>query len=174
MCEAQLAFDRCQRYAEGFCCLFQRQASEVSLLDDPALTRIVRLQPLEGFVQSDERFFLFVGQLYGVVQRSRPGTAPALRRAPRPGLIDEQAPHHTRRHGQEMRPILESRQTNVYQLEIGVVDEGGRIERVGPLVAAQPLMRETAKFLVHQRNKTIQRLLIPLAPLTKQSCDLRR
>jgi hypothetical protein len=71
-----------------------------------------------------------------------------------------------------MRAVSKAGVAHIYQFQIGVVNESGRIQRLVRALASQALMREASKLLVHQWDEAIQRLSISVTPLAKKACDI--
>jgi hypothetical protein len=87
-------------------------------------------------------------------------------------VVDQEASHHTRGHRKEMRAVSKAGLAYVDQLQIGVVNQGRRIQRLVWTLASQTLMREASKLLVYQWDEAIQRLSISLTPLAEKACDI--
>ena len=121
MRESQLALDGRKRHADRFGGLFERQAAEVSLFDNPALTWIDRLQPLSASSRSASASACAPRPRRSSIRRLRP-----RRRASLPGArapVDEQPAHDPRSHRQEMRRSRNRAWPDVDQFEVGVVDQ---------------------------------------------------
>jgi hypothetical protein len=71
-----------------------------------------------------------------------------------------------------MRAVSEAGVAYIHQLQIGVVNQGRRIQRLFGGLASQALMREAPKLLVYQGDEAIQRLSVSVTPLAEEACDI--
>src|SRR5690625_2879272 len=74
--------------------------------------------------------------------------AAALLGGARPRVIDEDEAHRARGQREEVGAVLPRRARLVYQLEVGLVDERGGVERLAGAVLEQPAVGDAAKLLV--------------------------
>ena len=145
--------------------LLDGEPGEVTQLGDLRLVRRHRGEPLEGLVdvlevepQVDRRF-------EDRVQRHRVRLrAAALRRLPPPGVVDQDPPHRLRRRAVEVPAVLQPHLPDAFEPQVGLVDQGRRLERVvGPLVAQQPA-GELTQLAVHQLHQRRERRRVARVP----------
>ena len=95
---------------------------------------------------------------------------PACRVA-RSRVIDEDAPHVRRHDAEEVRAILPVDARRAEQAQVGLVDEGGRLQGVVVAFAPHVLRRQAAKRRQDEREELGLGLLAPLADLSEQGDD---
>ena len=96
----------------------------------------------------------------------------ALRRHSRTGTVDQEIPHNLRRQRQEMGAVRQADSRRVNQMDVRLMNQPGRVERV-LLGAAQPLVSQLAQAFVNQGDELISRALVAGAPLFQETGDLR-
>ena len=167
--EAKVAFDGRQRDAHRFCRLFQGETTKEALLENSALAGIDLFEASQRIVELGERVGLAVGDRERLRQLDRSGAAAAATcSAPRSRVIDEQPPHDPRRHRQKVRAVAKASTAQVDQLEIRLMDERRGIQRGARVLVPEALMGDTAEMLVHERDKLVQRVSLPLAPALQE------
>ena len=102
-----------------------------------------------------------------------------VRRTPSPLLeaaraceIRQNAPHQLGANSKEMRPVVPTHLSDIDQPQIDFVDECRGLESVTGTFSGHVVPRRPVQFLVHQRHKFLQRLLISGAPGPEQAGDL--
>jgi hypothetical protein len=85
------------------------------------------------------------------------------------GGIDQHAAHDPGCHGKEVLSVVPLDALDVDESQIGLVDEGGWLERVSTALMAHVLTRDPPQFLVHEWNELIEGGLIAVAPGQQQS-----
>ncbi len=70
-----------------------------------------------------------------------------------PGVFDQDATHRLGRRADEMRAVLKRRPFAAAQPQPGLVDKGGRLESVASGLVGHLPRRQTAQFLVDDREK---------------------
>ena len=83
-------------------------------------------------------------------------------------MIDEDLAHQSRRHGHEMGPALERHPVPVHEAQVDLVDERGRLKGVARLLVSQVGARDLLQFGIHQRDETLQRHGVALAPFDEK------
>ena len=78
------------------------------------------------------------------------------------GVVDHHAAHGRGGVGEEVRAIVELRRLAPDQLEVGLVHQRGRIQRVG-LLARQLAPSHGVQFLVERRQDAVQRAPVTFA-----------
>jgi hypothetical protein len=86
---------------------------------------------------------------------------------PRRGF-HENTSHHTCRHRQEMGAVLPLHLLHVDEPEIGLVDQGGGLQRVTTSFEAHVTARDTVRLVVDERNQLVERRLVAAAPCKEQ------
>jgi len=77
------------------------------------------------------------------------------------GVVHQEAAHELGGHAHELGVVLPVGVVLVHQPEVGLVDQGGGLERVpGPFVA-HATARYAAQLPVNQRHEPLQRVLVP-------------
>ena len=77
-------------------------------------------------------------------------------------VVDEDAPHETGRHREEVRAILPVDLLDVDQAQVRLVDERGRLKAVPCPFAGHAPAGDAAQFAVDDRNEPIERRLVAL------------
>ena len=75
-------------------------------------------------------------------------------------VVDKNAAHHACGHGEEVRAVGPLRARLIHELEIRLVDEGGRAERVASALSSKMAVRDMSELVVDAREKLIERFLI--------------
>src|SRR5262249_31716901 len=91
------------------------------------------------------------------------------------GAIDEDAAHGLRCGGKEMSasvPVLLC--AGADQAQIGLVDQGGGLERLSRLLVGELLGGELAQLVVDQRKEMLRGRGVALLAGTKDLCDVRQ
>ena len=68
-----------------------------------------------------------------------------------------------------MRPVLQRQSVHIYQSQVDLVHERRRLEGVPRRFALEMAARHAAQLVVHQRDQTVERLGVALAPGQEQS-----
>jgi len=77
-----------------------------------------------------------------------------------PRVVHQHAPHHRRRHGEEVAAVHPRRAVLVGQAHVGVVHQGGGVQGVAVALAAQLAVGNAAQLIVDERNQPVQRLAV--------------
>jgi hypothetical protein len=97
----------------------------------------------------------------------------ALLVVPRARVVNENAAHHPRGHGEEVRAVMPCHGLAVDQADIGLVDESRRLEAVPHTLARHAGSRDAMELVVDERNQLLEGALVALSPSEQQSGDLR-
>jgi len=81
--------------------------------------------------------------------------AAALIGPPGPRVVDEQPPHHLRRHGEKMGPSLPVDALLLHQLQKGLVDERRRLQRVTVALVPHEGRRAPPQLVVDDGQKRL-------------------
>src|SRR5262249_38523805 len=76
------------------------------------------------------------------------------------GAVDEDAPHGLGRGGEEVAAALPARVVRPHEPEIGLVDQGGGLERLARLLLRQPPDGEPPQLVLDQGQELLSRLLV--------------
>ena len=106
------------------------------------------------------------------VERYRDRHAP-LDGAPRPRVIHQQPAHHARRHREEVRAVLPVDASLIDQLEVGLVDQRRRRQRMIPPLTDEIAPRQTAQLVVNGVHQGAAGRLRAVAPREQQARDIR-
>src|SRR5439155_14416713 len=128
------------------------------------LTLGALVQALECFIERKERVsrwadhagFAHQGTL-DLLERRRRLPVSALRRRLAPGMADENLAHSRRRHGHEVRTIVEVMASAAEQLDERLVHERGGVQRLGVRLTPSLNARDLAELVVREREQTPHR-----------------
>jgi len=143
--------------------LLVAQAGELAELDHPSGKRVFLGQPHKGLVQ-DKEFVVrvrFSGRL--VVKFNAAKAAASLPPRLVTGRFNQDPAHRLGGGGKEMAatvPVLDH--VGIDQSDIGLVDQGGGLERVARFLPRQLLTGELAEFLIDQGQELLSRLGLAL------------
>jgi hypothetical protein len=119
--------------------LLHRKAAEEAELDQAGLVLVERGQLIESYIEQDHVHRLLLADRHGVFEHDLLTLSAAPRCAVLARVIEQDAAHLRRGHGQKMAPALHGGAL-VDQAKIGFVDQGGGLQRVlaafAPEVAA--------------------------------------
>jgi len=83
-------------------------------------------------------------------------------------MVDQDPAHGLRRDPEEVRAALPSNRPLIDELEKGLVDEGGGLQRVIDPLASHVACGQPPQLGVDDRKQLIARFVAPVAPLLKQ------
>ena len=86
-----------------------------------------------------------------------------------PGMVYEDATHHLRRNGEEVRSILPVGLSLADKSKVRLVHQGGRLQDVAWPLVAKSRRRPAAKLLVDHLNESVTRGDVAAAPGAEQS-----
>jgi hypothetical protein len=89
-------------------------------------------------------------------------------------MVDEDAAHHTRGDRQEVCAILPRHILDVYEPQIGLVHEGGRLKTVTRTLVRHLPLRNLVELAMHKRDQLLKGAFIAFRPLQQQPGDLWR
>ena len=152
--EGPLVLDRRRRQLHRGGGFLDGQAGEIAQQHDARLRGIDLLEPRQRLVDGED-----VGQ--DRRQRRRLGIqldplllAAMLDAAVVPGALDEDAAHGDRRGGEEVSaPVPPAIGAVAGQPQVGLVDEGGRLQREAGRLARDPRPRQPAQLVVDLRQE---------------------
>ncbi len=85
------------------------------------------------------------------------------------GVIDEDLAHQLRRHRKKVRPVLQRQSVHIHESQVDLMHERRRLEGVPRLFALETAARHAAQLVIHERDQTVERLGVALAPGQEQS-----
>jgi hypothetical protein len=83
-------------------------------------------------------------------------------------VIDEDAAHHFRRHGEEVPAVVPPGVALVDEPKVGLMNEGGWLENMSPALGPKPGCRAPAQVLVDHFDEMVAGNQVALAPGVKQ------
>jgi hypothetical protein len=98
--------------------------------------------------------------------------AAALGRHSCAGTVDEKIPHDLGRECQKMGAVRQVQAGSVNEVDVRLVNQAGRVERVLLWCVAQPLVRQLTQAVIDQGNELIAGALVSRAPSLQESRDL--
>ena len=125
-----VAHDGVGRDVQGGCRFLHAQPAEEAQLDDTALPLVELRQRFERVVERHEVLPRLLRDDERFVERDLHRVAATLLIAPCARVVDEDAPHDARRHGEEVRAIVPGNGFPVDQPDVRLVDEGRGLEAV--------------------------------------------
>src|SRR6516165_11006031 len=96
-------------------------------------------------------------------------TAPSFLIISRPRKINQNAPHHPRTNGVEMRSVLPFDGIGVYQAEIGLVNQASGLERMARLLAGHVSSGQPVQLVVNEGHQPRKRSFVSGLPRQQQS-----
>ena len=159
--KSQIVADNVNRQAERFSCFLGRHASEIPHFNQARQRFVFGSQGIDGAVQFDE-----LHQLHPFVTGDFEVRGPQriIFRAPgaflgRSGscVVDQNLPHHAGRDSEEMNLIGELSLLPVEELEIGFMNERGRLKRVIGTLAAEVPGSHAVQLSVEGGREFVQR-----------------
>ena len=87
-------------------------------------------------------------------------------------VVDEDAAHRLRRHGEEMGAVLPVHALVIDQPQVGFVDQRRRLQAVAGALAPHVVVRQTTELVVDDRHQEGERTLIPVAPRPEKRADV--
>ena len=139
--------------------LFDRQPPEEPKLDDPSLAGIQPGELGQGFMQpQDIHSRLGPGDQEILVQSHCDASATTPVCVSTPGVVDENAAHHSRGETQKVRPRDEPIPALSGKTHVRLVNQGGRLQSVVASLTGQEAAGEPPKLVVHRGKNLGKRL----------------
>jgi hypothetical protein len=131
------------------------QPAEKPQLDDLGLPRMQFGQAVQGLVQHEQvAVALWQGRQIVVQLQAFPSAA-ALLAPPRTDVVNEHVPDGLGRGGEEMCPVPPFHLVLADEPQIGLVHQGGGLERQGARLAAQVALGQGAELVVDERQQAV-------------------
>jgi hypothetical protein len=86
-------------------------------------------------------------------------------------VIDEDAAHHLRGHGEEVRAVVPRGAALVDEAEIELVHQRRRLQGVAGALGVQVPLRDRAQRIVDEAEELVACFLAPFIPLTEKLGD---
>src|SRR6185503_15951960 len=156
------------------------QSTKKTELDHLRSSRIELLQRIQGFVQGADLRARRRRLRWQIIEIDRgrvlrAGRVPAsLDCRARPCRVDQNPPHDSRTHGEEMRPIGPIEVTGVDQPQKRFVDERRWLQCVLGALVPHIGARHAVQLLIDKRRQVIQGRGISAPPRLQQTGDFRR
>ena len=83
-------------------------------------------------------------------------------------MVNHDVAHQLRGRRDKVGPALPDRLGVINQLQVGFVENGGRLQRVADPLPAHVMVGEPVQFRMQQREQFPQRFLVSVAPFAKQ------
>src|SRR4029453_18660256 len=96
----------------------------------------------------------------------------ALLPAPRPRMVDEDAPHHARRRAEKMPSPFDGHRAQRRQPQVGLMDQVRRLQRVLGAFVLQQAGRQAAQLAVDDGEQLLERGRIARVPPVQQMRDV--
>ena len=145
--------------------LVDRQAAEEPHLDDFHLPFVEGSKGPEGVVECDELVFtVLITDGDGRFERDEVNAAAPLFGPFCARMVDEDPPHHLRRHSDELGAVLPLDPALADEPDECFMDERRRLERVFRTLLAEVGAGEAALLAVHDRDQFVERGGIALSP----------
>jgi hypothetical protein len=153
---AEVALDRADRHAQLPGDLLDGVAAEEAQLDDLALPLVQAGQAGQGLVDGQQVQALLGEVVQHVVQRQPLAVAAALVGGAAAGVIDQHLAHGAGGGRQELAAALGGAQgVGAEEAQDGLVDQGGRLQRVAGPLAAQQAAAQPPQLVVDQGDQLV-------------------
>ncbi len=169
-----VALHRAQRRVESLGRLLLGHPGEVAALDDARQPLVERREPLQRAIDRQHQLRLRLDPELGAVERQVRQPAAALERRALARVVHQDAPHRPRADGVEVPPVLPVHPGLVHQLDIGLVHQRSRIQRLPPTPAPDLPASDPPQPVIDQRHQSVEsRPVAPVMSLQKAS-DIAR
>lgn len=96
--------------------------------------------------------------------------SPVLLCIPAACAIYKDLPHGTRRHREEMLAVPDVKLDVIGEFEVGLVNQGGRMEGVARAFSPQLLLGDSSQVRINRDHKAVESLTVAIARLYEQPC----
>jgi hypothetical protein len=107
-------------------------------------------------------------------QRDPRATAPTLSALAPTRMIDKEPPHQLGCNAKEVRAVLPLDVLLPDQLQVGLVNEGCRLQRMAGPLAREISLRQPLQLVIHDRHQLVERLPVSLSALDEQLSQVLR
>ena len=169
--ESPIALDRIGRDVEHFSRFLDTQSSKEPHFDDTGLPRIGRSQNVQRVIYCEQLDCRTWRHQDRFVQSHSPRITTTFLVPARPRMIDEHAPHESRRDAEKVRPVLPPKPPCAGQPQKRFVDQRCRLQGVIAPFAAHVRAGQAAQLRLDERQQPLERTRIPSAPPMQQLRD---
>ena len=154
--------------------LFDREPAERPKLDDPGQVSVDLVQAIQGVIQREDGYLVWGGDVFRLVDGYAGCTLAPLVGAVTTGVIDEDPAHDLRRDTKEMRAILPIDQALVDESDVGLMDQGRRLQGVVGALAPKLARGHPAELRVDEWQQLGERSPVATTPIAEESRDVMR
>ena len=132
LCQPQFAINlrRAGAITKAVGALLGGHATKEAHLNQLCFARVMDGQPVQRFVNGQHLFRVLVQRENFLFQLQVRHARPPLLRALRPGIVDNDLPHHPRGEREEMRPVVDGLFASFNQLDVSFIDQRGSLNRL--------------------------------------------
>jgi hypothetical protein len=160
------------RDSERFRRLLDRHPAEEPALDEPGVAWVQRRQIVQGDIEVEDPVGLDRGKI-GCFRNGHVRRASSSLDAPSPSRVaHEDVSHGLRGDREEVGARLPLDTIHADELEEGLVDESGRIERVAAALEPELPAGDSLELVVNDRDELIQGLAVPFAQREEKLRDV--
>ena len=171
LCLGPVATNRARRNAEDLGCLVFGESSEEATLDHTAQPLIDFRQGDECFVQGEQKVSALFDDERRIREAYLSGSVSALVRTVASCVIHEDPAHGLGRDSKEMRPVHPLHASLVDELEVCLMNQRARVERVPVPLAPELPVRDSPQLLVDKGEKLVGCVSFPCAPCEQEAGD---
>ena len=89
-----------------------------------------------------------------------------------PRVVHQNAPHHLRRHREEMRAILPPHALITHEAHVRLIHQRRRLQAMARTLASHVAARQSVKLLIHDRGQPFERARVAVGPRAEQLAHL--
>lgn len=155
-----MAADRAVRHAEHAGGFFLREPAEEAHLDHARRLGVRGFEPPQRVVERQQRALVdrAAGRQRLLVERDALEVTAPFDATAGARVVDQDAPHHPARDGEEVRPVLPLAAGLVDQPDERLVDERGGLQGVRRVLAAHALAGDAPQVVVKRREQALRGL----------------
>lgn len=143
-----VTFDGRGSNAHNVCCLLYREAAKVPQFNHARFLFVESRQSFQRVVECDELGAPLDGAVDVFIQGELLKILPAFFRVVFARMIHQQATHYLSRNAEEVSPVLPVYSRLVYQTQVSLVYQSGRLQRVIWAFTSQIIRREFSQLIV--------------------------
>jgi hypothetical protein len=147
--------------------LVDGQPPERPQFDDLCETGIDLLEPGESVIQGEHRNLIRFRGFGGLLERDSLSAVASFPCCSPPGVIDEDPAHHLRRNPIKVRSIPPVDAALVYQAQVRLVNERGRLQRMVCAFVSKLTVSDPAQLTVDDGQQTIEGASIAATPVVE-------
>ena len=147
------------------------ESAEEAHLDDLRFARIELRQRVHRVIERDQVRGPVAPHQGGLVQRDmRHATSAFEIVAPR--VLHQNAPHHLRRHREEMGAILPLHALIAHEAHVRLIHQRRRLQAMAGTLAPHVAARQPVELVIHDRGQPFERTRVSVAPRAEQLAHL--